>query len=232
MVGRRAADARATDRARFARPPARSSDPPRHRRCLLVAALCEYYYHTNALTKSVNRTCKKSAYPVDNLLAALLSWSSRAEAKHRGRAGMLTETDRSVTMARRANRASREETMLITRRHVLIGRGAPPPLADDLSRLRPGAAAEEEGHLQGRLRADREQQSLASGPDRQHEGRSRQARLAARLHRRRRFGRQAGRRRQQHDRAGRRLHLPAAARRKAADSRPSWPPRRPAFRCC
>ena len=90
---------------------------------------------------------------------------------------------------------------------------------DDLSRLRAGAAAEEEGHLQGRLRPDRKQQSVAPGADRQHEGRSREARLPARLHRRRQLGRQAGRRRQQHDRPGRRLHLPRPARREAADPR-------------
>ena len=75
----------------------------------------------------------------------------------------------------------------------------------------------QEGHLQGRLRPDREQQSLAPGPDREHAGRGREARLAAGLHRCRRLGRQAGRRRQLDDRPGRRPDLPRPARGKAAD---------------
>ena len=74
-----------------------------------------------------------------------------------------------------------------------------------------------EGHLQGRLRPDREQQSLAPRPDREHEGRGRQARLAARLHRRRRLGRQAGGRRQLDDRPEGRRHPARPARGEAAD---------------
>ena len=46
------------------------------------------------------------------------------------------------------------------------------------------------------------------------------------------LGRQAGRRRQQHDRPGRRLHLPRAARGEAADSGGHGAPRRRAFRFC
>src|SRR6202034_592039 len=54
---------------------------------------------------------------------------------------------------------------------------------------RRASETEEKGRLQGWLRADGEQQSLASGSDPEHEGRSREAGLAARLHRRGRLGR-------------------------------------------
>jgi hypothetical protein len=115
--------------------------------------------------------------------------------------------------AKRAARRKRNAHQSQTSAHWLgWGRRRP----RQLSRFRPSAASEEKGFLQGRLRSDREQQPLAPSADRQHEGRSRQARRPARLYRRSRLGRQAGRRRQQHDRARSRFHLPAATRRKAA----------------
>ena len=80
------------------------------------------------------------------------------------------------------------------------------------------AEAGQEGQVQGRLRADRKQQSLAPRPDQEHEGRSRKARLAAGLHRCRRFRRQAGRRRALDDRPEGGRHPAGAARGEAAHS--------------
>src|SRR5258708_4913981 len=92
-------------------------------------------------------------------------------------------------------RSLRRKRNVDTSQAIAHGNGGGRRRVYDLPRLRPGPAVEEEGLLQGRLRPDREQQPVAPGADGQHEGRGQEARRSARLYRRRRLGRQAGRRR-------------------------------------